>query len=409
MMHWQPGIIGGAFAPLALLLVAGCTPTPSAPATPTPVFVRLAELEAAHPLQASLRDLDAAAARLRADNIAPKAGRVVATGVTLASEPRNAGADTARNRAARDALRESATETLRRYVVARQRTGERIRAEKRAELEGIARARSADAEAAARVRIEDETRAAIFKRAEEELNTAIRRDAANVNLTPGNLLSLARDPETQLPSAAVLEKQIAILRANENGKSRVSDEARITRLLRDLEAKLAALRKADDRDLAFQDALIADAIATIRGENTRIVEKQLENLPGRTNARAEIATSRRELLTLLENLRRTESAAAAGVSASANMETGAPSLIGSVPVSFAQTASTLRTLSVARANIRATIRRDVTAAVRDVGISRHLAPTFAPAPALPDQTAQFSQWIFGNVRAGTLSEQKTPR
>ncbi|MBC8140579.1 MAG: hypothetical protein H7Y38_03975 [Armatimonadetes bacterium] len=397
-------LIAGLFA-----LVAGCAPKPPATkvSAPTPVFVRLASLEAAHPLQASLRELDAAAIRLRADSTAPVARAFAATDTTFAPTPRSKAGDTARNVAARNALRESATETLRRYIVARRRAGERIRAEKRAELEGIARAQSADEEAAARVQIENETRAAIFLRAQTELDTAIRRDAATVNLTPGNVVTLARDPETQLPSVAVLESQIAVLRANPTTPPRVSDEARLTNLLRDLEAELARLRRADDRDLAFQDALIADAIATIRGENTRRVEEQLANLPGRINARAEIADARRELLTLLENLRRTESASAANVAATGNTAQNAPPAIASATISPAQTANTLRGLSVARANIRSTIRRDVVAAVRDVGVSRNLAPTLTPAPALPDRTGDFSRWIFGNVRAATLSEEKT--
>lgn len=391
-------------------VVAGCQKPPAAKIVPPPeaVFVSLATLEAAHPLQASLRELDAAAARLQKDAQAP-APVALPEGVrtAFAPLPKIAATGEARNRAARASLLASATETLRRYIAARRATGARILAEKRSELRGIARAESASEEAKARAAIQDETRASIFARAGDELNTGIRRDAADINLTPGNVVSLARDPQTELPSEAVLEAQIATLRANPVDPPPVSDEARLTKLLRDLEAKLAALRAANQKDLAFQDAQIADAIATIRADNDRRVEEQLRNLPGIQNARAEIADARRDVLRVLENVRRTEAASAAGVAATKAVTLSTLPLIEAVAVSPVQTADALRALSVARAKIRATIRRDVTAAVRDAGATRNLAPTLAPAPTLPDRTTDFSQWIFGNVRAETLSNKKT--
>ena len=390
----------------ALPFFAGCakpSATKAAP-KPEPVFVRLSTLEAAHPLAASLRDLTDAAERLRRDSTTPVIPGVAFTLPTVSAAPVDRAAANRRNAAARAALQESALVTLRRYAVARRLTEARIRAEKRAELEGIAHANSADEEAAARARIEAETRAAIFARANAERAAAIKRDAAELNLSNDNVVSLALDPKTKLPDREVtLEKQVQILRDNPVNPPPVSDEARLTKLLRDWDAELARIRKANDRDITFNDALIADAISTIRADNLIWVEEQLAKRPNSSDAQAEGTGLRAELLTLLENLRTGATAPLLPVAPSL---ANSPAAIAPVRASSADSADAVRRLMKERDAIRAVIRRDTVAAVRDAATVRNLTPGLVPMPGLSDRTADFRGFIFGNVRAVSLSKKQ---
>ena len=395
----------GLLAFTAVLLAAGCAKPPATRTEPPPrpVFVRLATLEAAHPLAGSLRDLDAAAMRLRTDTALPPA-EAFAPVVLKAMPAQNTLSEARRNTVARAALRRSAEATLRAYVAARERTEQRIRDEKRAELQGIARASSAGEEAVARTRIEAQTRDALFARAEKERTATIRRDAASVNLSNDNVISVARDPETRLPDAAVLERQVVELKKR-NPPLRVlpslsSDEARLTKLLRDWQDEIARIRAANDRDVAFNDGLIADAIATIRAENDIRVEKQLAQLFNNRESTAELSAIRAQLLALLQNLRQSEQFATGGVQAPVSV---VPMAVAP-PGSTSATTGVLRRLLAERTAIRTAIRRDVTAAVRDAGFAHRLAPSLAASPALSDRTGDFQHWIFGNVRATSLSK-----
>ncbi len=402
----------------AVLTLGGCAvPAPQAAAKPERAYVGVETLVAAHPLAASLRDLDAAAQRLRGDAAVPaRVGTPEVFAPILSDTPTRSGTDAKRNADARLALRRSAETTLTRYVATIAAIGARIRVEKRAEFEGIASARGADREAAARTRIENETRDAIVSRSDAARQARIRRDAAKLNLSNQNVVSVARDPVTKLPSDKRLEEQIAALSAHaEKPPPRptpfvTSDEARLTKLLRDWEKEVNRIRDANDRDVTFNNGLIADAIATIRAENDEWVRKQLAKLPADDGQGTEIAALRRELLALLQDLEATER-----VAARAAMADGAgarlPPLPAVAPVMVTRPDSdaVYRQIVAERADIRDAIRRDVVAAVRDAGQAHNVEPVFSPAPNLPDRTPEFRRWIFGNVDTVPLSNQAKPR
>ncbi|MBC8134855.1 MAG: hypothetical protein H8F28_03095 [Fibrella sp.] len=402
---------------LFAIILAGCAPPRAAKPAPKPqrAYVRLQTLTEAHPLTPSLRELDAIAERIRRDSVArPVAPLIRVRFAPLSSQTANI-TDIQRNTGARNSLRRNAETTLSRYITALRNTNQRIRDEKRSELEGIARARSAEQEAEARASIENETRLAIAARSDTARDTRIRRNAARLNLSNNNIISVARDPETNLPSEKRLEAQIATLREREANPPPTdeepfltSDEARMTKLLRDLEAQLAKIRAANERDTTFNNGLIADAIATIRSDNAIWVEEQLAKLPMRDQSRSELAAIRSELAILLLNLQQTERFTRSSVSKISDRGSSSLSAIPSVVTSSPLTGDLSRRLSAERAAIRTTIQRDVLAAVRDAGLSHNIEPVFSSASNTPNRTADFQRWIFGNVDAITLSKQSAP-
>ncbi|MBC7807410.1 MAG: hypothetical protein H7145_14825 [Akkermansiaceae bacterium] len=372
--------------------------------------MRLETLTEAHPLANSLRELDATEARLRSDSAIKSSAQPVSVSFApIASRPVNP-SDIARNTTARDGLRRNAEITLSRYIAALRNTNQRIRDEKRAELEGIARAQSAEREAQARTEIENQTRLAIAARSDKARETRIRRNAARLNLSNNNVISVARDPETNLPSEERLETQITTLREREKNPPPpgdrpflTSDEARLTKLLRDLEALLAEIRAANDRDTTFNNGLIADAIATIRSESAIWVEEQLAQMPIRDQSRAELSVIRSQLSALLQNLQQTERLTQARVLRISDGGVVARPPIAAILPSAPITDELLSNLSTERAAIRAAIRRDVLAAVRDAGLARNVEPVFLSSSNLPNRTDDFRRWIFGNVDAVTMS------
>lgn len=406
----------GAASVLALAaFVTGCgKPRAEKPAPPPQrAFVSLQTLAEAHPLANSLRELDASAERLRRDNAARPIAQAERITFAPVREQTVNPADNRRNNAARTSLQQNAEITLARYIRALRNTNQRVQEEKRAELEGIARARSAESEAQARAEIENQTRLAIAGRSDDARDARIRRNAARLNLGNNNIISVARDPETNLPSEKVLEAQIQELREREErNPSRdpgdnfvTSDEARMTKLLRDLEAQLREIRTANERDTLFNNDMIADAIATIRSNNAVWVEEQLAKMPNRDQSQTQLTSLRRELTALLLNLQQTERfTRLSGTLISGQSENGFVDMppIASSP---AVTNDLFGRLDAERAAIRAAISSDLLAAVRDAGLAHNVEPIFSKTSNLPNRTGDFHRWIFGNVDAVTLSNQ----
>lgn len=406
--------LGVAVPVLVAATLCGCgKPRAAQPAPkPTQAYVQLEALEEAHPLANSLRELDAVAERLNRDNTARAASQPTNVRFAPVSSRETSPSDTRRNLGARQSLRRSAEETLSRYIAGLRSTNQRIRAEKRAELEGIARAQSATKEAQERARIENDTRNKIVERSDEARDARIRRNAARLNLSNNNVISVARDPETNLPSQKRLEEQINELREREknplatnDGTFLTSDEARLTKLLRDLEALLANIRAANERDTDLNNKLIDEAIARVRSQSAEWVEDELAKLPIRDQSRTELIAIRRELVTLLQNLQQTELTTRA--SALQISQSGGESL---PPIVLPQTTSPVTSdlfqhLSAERTAMRTTIQRDVLAAVRDAGLVHNVAPVFRSSSNIPNRTDEFRQWIFGNVDAVPLSNQ----
>lgn len=413
----QYRLIGGAASILVAASLLGCgTPRAAKPAPkPQRAYVRLQTLAEAHPLANSLRELEITAERLRRDSaVQANAQPEKITFAPIGSHSANT-TDNQRNTSARQALRRDAAVTLSRYIAALRNTNQRIRDEKRAELEGIARARSAEREAEARTEIENQTRLAIAARSDAARDARIRRNAARLNLSNNNVISVARDKETHLPSEKRLEEQIETLREREKNppppsdeKFFTSDEARLTKLLRDLEAQLAEIRAANERDTTFNNGLIADAIATIRSDSAIWVEEELAKLPFRDQSQIELAAIRRELAALLTTLQQTERLTRANAVQIAEQRSPTLSPIASLPAAPVVTDDLFRRLSAERTAIRATIQRDLLAAVRDAGLAHNVEPVFTSASNLPDQTDEFHRWIFGNVDAVSLSNHSAP-
>ncbi len=403
----------------AAALSVGCAAPRAAKPLPKPgrAYVRLQALMDAHPMTPSLRELDAAERRLNRTATIPGTIRIEDSvfSPVLAGNVGNL-SDGRRTIAARAALRRNAEVTLARYITSLRNTSERIAEEKRAVLEGIARARSAEREAQARAEIENETRLAIAGRSTESSALRIKRNAARLNLSNNNIISVARDPGTNLPSEERLEEQIATLREREKTPPPAteepfytSDEARLTKLLRDLEAKLAQIRATNERDTLFNNAVIADAIATIRSDSAIWVEEQLALIPDRDPSRTELARIRRELLALLQNIQRTEQYTRVAVRQIANRDTPSLPPVSPVRSPVPATDALSGRLATERAAIQNAIRLDVLAAVRDAGLSRNVEPVFEYSSNLPDRTGDFKGWIFGNVDAIPLSYQTAPR
>jgi hypothetical protein len=404
----------------AAALFTGCAKPRAAKPTPKPqrAYVQLQALAEAHPLAPSLRELEATAQRLRRGVGGTPAAPGELERITFAPvAPRRADpANERRNTEARRILLRDAEVNLTRYVAALRNTGRRIHEEKRAEWEGIAHARSAEREAEARRNIQNETRVAIAGRSEEALALRIRRNVARLNLDSNNIISVARDPLTNLPSKERLEEQVAELREREKNPPPdpkepffTSDEARLTKLLRDLQASLAKIRAANERDTLFNDGLIADAIATIRSDNAIWVEEQLAAMPLRDRGRAEWAVIRGELAILLRNLQQTERSTGANVARIAAQGAAELPPVRVPSTSAPVTGELLGRLSAERAAIRDAIRRDLLAAVRDAGLAHNVEPVFDSASNLPNRTDDFQQWIFGNVDAVALSNQSVTR
>ena len=394
------------------LLLAGCAQNPAAKTISSPpVYVRLAVLEASHPLQASVQNLDALAVRLRADSGSEPAA-ILATTVSQITAPPPAvlsalaASDAVRNRFARTALLVNATETLRRYADALESAQQKIVAEKRAELEGIARIKSRAQIASARVRIDDETRAALLAgtdssgqqsplgRSFSHLNTQIKHDSAATNLNEGNVIAVARD-DTGVRSKVVLQKQIVLL--DTSPKATVSDEARLTKT-RDELANLLDRFETDDADyIAAATIRFRHEVTRIRAANDALVEAQLADLPGGAQDRAILARLRKELIATLHAV--VLPARAASDNPFSEPQTVAP-LLAPAPMSLSFRArdAALRRIADERDKATRTIASDTITAVRDAAAIRHLTPVFVPSPAVPDRTADFRTWIFGSVR-----------
>ncbi|MCC5613481.1 hypothetical protein LC612_44215 [Nostoc sp. CHAB 5834] len=410
--------IGTAVLFLAAVLVGGCKAPQAAKEAPKPqtVYVSLESLFDAHPLASSLRDLEITEQRLRRENISRPSAIVEEVKFSPISRRAFSSANQTRNANARMNLQRNAEVTLRRYINSLRNTNQRIRDEKKAELEGIARARSAASEAEARATIENKTRLAIAGRSLEARNTRIRRNAARLNLSNNNVISVARDPVTHLPSKERLEEQVTELQKRDvasggtNTKPFLtSDEARLTKLLRDLEALLANIRDANERDTNINNALIAEAIAAIRAENALWVETELAKSPLRDRSRQELAVIREELSRLLINLRNTEQAGAQMIGSISQEATLRRSSIGSLVSESTKTTDLISRLNEERNAIRSAIRKDITSAVRDAGLVRNLRPVFSSTSNTPNRTDEFRQWIFGNVDGVSMSNHSAPK
>ena len=399
-------------------LLAGCGRNAAVtPAAPTVAYVRLAALEAAHPLQASVRDLDALAARLRGDVGGGKiiAAPIAALPMTVpppAALSAISASDAARIRGARAALFAGAIETLRRYDVALRAARLKIIAEKRAELAGVARAEGRLKVAGIRKNIDDRTRRALFDgpevngqtappdgRAYTYLNTQIKHDNAKTNLTQDNVVSVARD-DAGVRSKAVLQKQISVL--GKNPKAVVSDEARLTKTRDDL---AVALDQFDTEDADIVDAATVELrreIARVRAEDAARVDEQVAKLIGSKQDQKAIDRLRAELTTVLRRIVATDQNMAGDTaSAMQTTQSTAPAphaLLLPAHTSPAARDNALRRIARERAHAVQTIASDTAGAVRDAALLHGLTAVFAPAALVPDRTADFAGWIFGSNR-----------
>lgn len=409
---------------LALMTVAsgGCGKNKAAQSSQTKqltqVYVRLDTLTARHPLAATLRDLDTAAAQLRRNAVSVSPTAATNLPAIPATSSLSGGAtptDVARNRAARRKLLASARDTLRDYANALEMVRLRIAEEEEAELKAIANTNSATEEREARQRAEDQTKTALFDEADEDgklqpnrrayryLNTQVQRNAADINRRDGNVISIAREEKPpHLPSDTVLEQQITTL--DTDPKARVSDQARLTYTLRKLDEALKRFQQDDEDFEAAGRIQFERDLALIRAKNAAWVKNELAKSTAGKVDQAQLVRLQTELTQLLRNLTGLEKQSAAsaiqyGAGATGQLTENAITLPRSSGIGT--TVTTFVRLAREREALRNVIRRDTETAVRDVAAAHSLSPFFQPSnggKSLPDRTSDFAQWIFPKVR-----------